>query len=85
MNLYNIVSNLIGDVENVYEWFVHNSMKANPDKFQFIIWGNTGSHTLKIGDITVKSVSFVTLLGVTIDSKLNFKEQTNNIVQKSIL
>ena len=85
MNLYNIVSNLIGDVENVYEWFVHNSMKANPDKFQFIIQGNTGSHTLKIGDITVKSVSFVTLLGVTIDSKLNFKEQTNNIVQKSIL
>ena len=85
MNLYNIVSNLIGDVENVYEWFVHNSMKANPDKFQFIIWGNTGSHTLKIGDITVKSVSFVTLLGVTMDSKLNFKEQTNNIVQKSIL
>ena len=85
MNLYNIVSNLIGDVENVYEWFVHNSMKANPDKFQFIIRGNTGSHTLKIGDITVKSVSFVTLLGVTIDSKLNFKEQTNNTVQKSIL
>ena len=39
-------------------------MKANPDKFQFIILGNTGLHTLQIGDITTKSVSFVTLLGI---------------------
>ena len=61
-------------MENVYEWFVYNSMKANPDKFQFIILGNTGLHTLKITDITIKSASYVTLLGITIDSKLNFKE-----------
>ena len=52
-------------------------MKANPDKFQFIILGNTGSYTLKIGDITIKSVSSVTLLGITIDSKLNFKVHIN--------
>ena len=50
-------------------------MKANPDKFQFIILGNTGSHTSQIGDITIKSVSSVTLLGITTDSKLTFKEQ----------
>ena len=72
--LDNIFSNLIQDMENVYEWFVYNSMKANPDKFQFIILENTGSHTLKIGDITIKSASSVTLLGITVDSKLNFKE-----------
>ena len=69
-------------MENVYEWFVYNSMKANLDKFQFIILGNTGSHTLKIDDITIKSASSVTLLGITIDSKLNFKEHINNIVKK---
>ena len=63
-------------MENVYEWFVYNSVKANPDKFQFIILGNTGSHTLKIGDITIKLASYVTLLGITIDSKLNH----NNII-----
>ena len=49
-------------------------MKANPDKFQFIILGNKDSHTLQFGDITTKPVSSVTLLGITIDSKLNFKE-----------
>ena len=49
-------------------------MKANHDKFQFIILGNKGSHTLQIGDTTTKWVSSVTLLDITIDSKLNFKE-----------
>ena len=39
-------------------------MKANPDKFQFIL-GNKDSHTLQIGDITTKSISSVTPLGIT--------------------
>ena len=58
-------------------------MKASPENFQFIILGNTGLHTLQIGDITTKSVLSVTLLGITIDSKLNFKEHINNIIKKS--
>ena len=83
MNLDNIFSNLIQDMENVYEWFVYNSLKVNPDKFQFIILGNTDSHTLRIRDITIKSASSVTVLGITIHSKLNFKEHINNIVKKA--
>ena len=50
-------------------------MKANLDKFQFIIIGNKVSHILQVGDITTKSVSSVTLLGITIGSKLSFKEK----------
>ena len=73
MNLENIFSNLIQDMENVYERFVYSSMKPNPDKCQFIILGDTGSHSLQISDITIKSASSVTLLGITINSKLNFK------------
>ena len=41
------------------------------------------SQTLKIADIIIKSASYVTLLGITIDSKLNFKEHINNIVKKA--
>ena len=85
IDLDNIFNNHIQDMENVFEWFVYNSMKANSDKFQFIILGSTGSHTLKIGDITIKSASSVKLFGITIDSKLNFKEHINNIVKKSML
>ena len=47
-------------MENVYEWFVYNSMKADPDKFQFVILGNTGSHTLKIGDTTISLIRYTT-------------------------
>ena len=84
MNLDNIFSNLVRVfIFNLYEWFLYNSMKENPDKFQFIILGKTGSYTLKIGDITIKSASSVTLLGITIDSKLNFTEHINIIVKKT--
>ena len=62
INLDNIFSNLMQDLKNVYEWFVYNSMKANPDKSQFIILGDTVSLTLKVGDITIKSALYVTLL-----------------------
>ena len=50
MNLDSLFPNLIQDIENVYEWFVYNSMKENPDKFQFIILRNTGSRALQIGE-----------------------------------
>ena len=59
-------------------------MKVNPEKFQFIILGNLRSHTLQIGDITTKSVSSITLLGITIDSKLDFKEDIDNIKKRII-
>ena len=54
-------------MENIFEWFVYNSMKAIPDKCQLIILENTGSNTLQIGDITIKSASSVTLLDIIID------------------
>ena len=56
------------DMENIYEQFVYNSMKVNLDKFQLIILGNTGLHTLKIGDMTIKPASSATLFGISIDS-----------------
>ena len=59
------------------------TMKANPEKIQFIILGKTSSHTLQIDDITIKSASPVVLLGITIDVKLNFKEYVNNIVKNA--
>ena len=58
-------------------------MKAHPENFQFIFLGNTGLHALQIGDITTKSISSVNLLGITIDSKLSFKEDINNIINEA--
>ena len=59
-------------------------MKAHPENFQFIILGNASLNTLETGNITTEPVSSVTLLGITIDSKLDFKEDINNIMKKRI-
>ena len=83
MNLDNIFTNLIQDTWNVYEWSVYNSTKTDAENFRLTILGNTGLHTLQIGDITTKSVSPSTLFGITIDSKLNFKEDVNNVIKKA--
>ena len=58
-------------------------MKAHPENFQFIALRNTGLHTFEIRDITPESVSSVTLLGITIDLKLSFKEDINNIIKRA--
>ena len=42
------------------------------------IFTNVIQDTLQTDDITTKSVSSVTLMGNTIDSKLNFREHINN-------
>ena len=42
------------------------------------IFTNLIQDILQIGDITTKPVSSVSLIGNTIDSKLNFKEHINN-------
>ena len=38
---------------------------------------------MQIGDIITKAVSSVTLLGITIDLKLSFKEDINSIIKKA--
>ena len=81
MSLDYIFNSFTQNTLNVYQWLVYNSMKANSDQFQFMILTNTDSHTLQIGDITTRSVWSLTLLGITIDSKLNFKENINNIIK----
>ena len=58
-------------------------MKTHPESFKFIILGSTGLHALQIGDIITKSLLSVGLLGITIDSKLSFKEDFNNIIKDS--
>ena len=58
-------------------------MKTRFENFQFIIQGNTGLHTFKIRHITTKLISAVPLLSATIDSKLKFKKDVNNIIKKA--
>ena len=60
-------------------------MRANPDKFQAIVLGMKNPKTLnfQLGNITIKSEDKVELLGIDLDSKLNFNCHIHEICQKA--
>ena len=42
-DLQTVIESLLYDVKNVLTWFKINSMKVNPEKFQFMILSKTRS------------------------------------------
>ena len=69
-------------MKSLLKWFMLNSLKANPEKFQFMILGDKTcyKHILKINSTCVQSRDDVTLLGVTTDKNLTFKKHVDNLV-----
>ena len=59
---------------NILNWFRYNSMKANPDKFQFMILGPSDDKCfiIKINDIEIRNKSEMKLIRLTIDHELKF-------------
>ena len=68
------------------KWFENNHMKANPSKFQAILFKchqNEEVFDLNIGDELIKPVSHVKLLGVLIDDNLSFNEHVSKLCVKA--
>ena len=68
------------------DWFNNNNMKANPDKFQAIIFSpkhETVCNVFHINGTTITSLESVKLLGVTIDEKLNFDAHISMICSRA--
>jgi hypothetical protein len=58
-------------------WFEDNLMKVNIDKFQFLMLcpnrdGNSQTHYVQIGNITLKSQEGAKLLGIYVDTNLSY-------------
>ena len=66
-------------MQNILKWFKVNSMKPNPKKFQFMVLGKSTRQSimLNINNIKIRESSSVTLLGLTIDNQLTFKDHIN--------
>jgi hypothetical protein len=77
--------NLKHDMNILIKWFSQNSMKANPDKFQFMLLGREidSNLVLKIDSVELKPSTDVILLGVILDNKLNFEKHIKNICRTS--
>ena len=72
------------EAEIAIKWYSVNGMKANPNKFQFLIC-NHDRHdlTLNVNSTVIKCTDTVNLLGVTIDSRLTFDVHISNLCKKA--
>ena len=83
-SLDEVVEALILDLEIILAWFRHNSLVANPEKFQVLFPGTKNANIqIKVGNILLKSSETVKLLGVTIDSGLTFYPHVQDICNKA--
>ena len=68
------------------QWFKNNEMEANPSKFQGLIsvhGTQRAPEKMTIANVEIPFSADVKLLGVTVDSKLNFDCNLSNICKKS--
>ena len=82
-----LINNLETESEIATKWFKDNNMIVNPEKFQTIIIDRKGQKNnpinLKIDGKTIKSENSVKLLGIEIDSKLNFEKHISDLCNRS--
>ena len=65
----------------LFKWFSDNIMKANKNKCHLIVSSNKHV-SMKLDNTEIEYNNCERLLGVTIDSKLNFKEHLDGIIKK---
>ena len=82
--LENVASGLENDSKIIIEWFRSNYMKLDEEKCHFMNFGEGTNQDvgINIGNCTVNNSQEEKLLGVLIDSNLNFEKHVNNIYEK---
>ena len=66
----------------LFQWFSDNQMKANISKCHLLV-NKKDEVTIKIGDTEIKNCEYDKLLGIKVDTKLNFNEHLNDIISKA--
>ena len=86
-NIKSLLEILTEQSNEAVNWFKHNNMIVNPDKFQALIVNRLGkmenSYPIEIQDTFINSQSSVSLLGVEIDNKLNFDQHIATLCKKA--
>ena len=65
-------------------WFKINSMKTNPNKYQFLVFGvkNIAPFRLNVNGKIIPCSNELKLLGITIDNELKFKKHIEDICKR---
>lgn len=83
-----VTSILIQDSKRAIQWFYDNCMQANPSKFQVMFLKPSRNNipvpcNLQIEDCIIEASNEVSLLGITIDDKLNFDLHISKLCKKA--
>ena len=78
-----VKTNLQDASSTIINWCTENQMEANPAKFQTMISGHNNINIEIDANTTILSEPHVKLLGVHIDSDLNFHFHVSNLIKKA--
>ena len=67
-----VIQSLEHDSMILFKWFSHNQMKGNASKCDLLV-NIKVKVIIRIGDTKIKSSEYEKLLGIKVDTKLNFK------------
>ena len=81
-SIEDVIRILENDSIELLTWFSDKMMKANKDKCQLIVSSNEHV-SMKLDNIEIENSNCERLLGVKIDSKLNFNEHLDGIIKKA--
>ena len=81
-----VISELQAISTKIFNWFGNNHMKANPGKYHILL-STKSPELVSIDGIQITSSTEETILGITIDSELNFENHLSaicNMVSRKI-
>ena len=83
--LSSLISNLEKELEMIVKWLKDSGLVVNRDKTEICLFHRNDQQnvTVIVSGAPVKSKKSMNVLGVTFDSKLNWKEQVANAIKKS--
>ena len=70
------------DSTMLFKWFSDNQMKANISKCHLLV-NKKDEVVINLAETESKNSEYEKLLGIKIDTKLNFNEHLNNIISKA--
>ena len=84
-NLKTVLENLKHGASKLFYWLKINSMKASPEKFQFMILSKKSyqPQKLSVNTFTIDESDEVELLGLTIDKELNFSKHIDKLCRNA--
>ena len=81
-NTQTVISELKSISNKLFHWFQYNHLKANPGNYHLLLSSKTPTD-VSIGDVSIKTSTKETLLGILIDSELSFDQHISSICSKA--